>query len=121
MAGILIEQLGTVMILKITGELSFDGAVEALKGFYPFTMCNVLWDLRGCTQLDITLDQYRELLFIARDLMADRNSGKTAYVCSSDSLYEILVKLKMLKESNDMQYEYGIFREYDSALDWLSE
>jgi len=121
MSGILIEQLGTVMILKVSGELTFDKAVEALKGFYPHTICHVLWDLRGCSKIEISINQYKELLANASDLMKDRTSGKTAYVSPEDSIYETVMQIKALKESSEMPYEYNIFKEYEDALNWLSE
>ena len=121
MPGILIEQLGTVMILKVHGELTFDKAVEALNGFYSLTSCHALWDLRTCSSFEITIAQYKELLTIANDLMKDRISGRTAFVSADDNIFAILTKLKDLQETSEMPYEYSIFMDYEEALNWLSE
>lgn len=121
MSEILIEQLGTVMILDVEGELTYDLAVNALNEFYPFTACHVLWDLRKCSKFNISVSEYKELLLFANNNMTDRIAGKTAVACPNEKMYEMLMKLKALKETSSMPSEYKIFKEFHQALDWVNE
>jgi hypothetical protein len=104
----------------VTGELLFDGVVEAVKEFYEVKPTpDVLWDLREGTWKDLSDERIRGLVSFVGKHAHVREGGRTAAVVSADVDYGIARAFQSYTE--ELPFESGVFRTMDEAIKWLTE
>ena len=104
----------------VTGELLFDGAVEAVKEFYEVKpTLDVLWDLRDGTFKNLSNEKILSLVSFVSKHAHVREGGRTAMVVRADIDYDIARTIQAY--AKELPLESGVFRTMDEAIKWLTE
>lgn len=108
-----------LLILRVTGELSFDELVATIKEHFPSLTRDLIWDFRHGTLRSVTAAQLERIPAIARQHMPNRPGGKTAYVVAADVDFGLLRMYIAIASYSQLPYEYNVFRDYEEALRWV--
>lgn len=119
MVSVEMELFGNIMILKVSGKLSYDIVVEAIKLHYPKATYHIIWDLSNCTVSEMTKDDFKQIPSVAKQYLANRTGGMTAYVSNTVSDFGLLRMYTAYAEIADMPYGYRVYKTMADALEWL--
>ena len=119
MADIVRELHDDLLILRVTGELSFDELLVAIKDHFPSITRDLVWDFREGTFRSVSSAQLERIPAIVRQHMPNRAGGKTAYVASADVDFGLWRMYTAIASYNKMPYDYSVFRDYAEALHWI--
>lgn len=119
MADINRELYDDLLILRVTGELSFEELVEVIKVHFPGMTRDLIWDFRDGTLKSVAAAQLERIPAIVRQNMPNRVGGKTAYVAATDVDFGLWRMYTAIASYNRMPYEYNVFRDYVEALKWI--
>ena len=114
--GYTVEQRDDLMIVRINRDLDLKQAIAVIEDFAARDLpAKRLWVFGGFVKLR-SPEALRELGNLAR--VKHQQPGRIAYVVESDVDFGLT---NVLAASRHMSgFEYGIFRDEDSALEWLS-
>ena len=119
MADIFVENLNNLSIIRVSGVLTFDEFVSAVKEYYPYVTCNIIWDFSDSNLDDITTTQLMKLPTIAKMYMIQRVSGKTAFVSPHTCTHRLLKTYVVIAELSGIRFKSDVFIRLDEALQWL--
>ncbi len=118
------DQDRSIRHYSLSGEISYDEIMNALKGCCKDSdrkpSMNVLWDLTNANIVNITAEQVHQIATLVGNKCEYCLKSKAALVTIGEyefgmaRMYEIYLEHKILAEVQ-------VFRELESALDWLGE
>jgi len=115
-----IDQVKELTTYTATDKLTFDEAMAEVKMFYNLPTKNVVWDLNGVSELNISSDEVREIAsFNPRYENLSRINGKTAIVAPKDLTFGISRMFQAMSEYVDAPFTVMIFRTMGEAQEWL--
>lgn len=121
MAAVTIQIQNDIMIINVFGRLSFDEITDTIKHRYDMVTCHVLWDFSRGNVGDITTEQFKQILALAKEYRPFCEGGKTAYVSTIDSNFGMTRMFATMAEIAGLPYLYKAFRSFEEAVDWLRE
>ncbi|MBT1073583.1 STAS domain-containing protein [Pelotalea chapellei] len=120
MSKIAIELSKNITVFRVSGPVSFEEMVNAVKEFYPFvTRPDIIWDFSVSALAGVTADQLQGLAFIVKEFLPHGRSGKTAIVCPDDETFGQFRQYTFHAELNELPCQYRVYRTFEDSLDWL--
>lgn len=119
MANISVEQVHNVTIVHISGKLTFEETIDAIRNHYHTVTHHIIWDFTDGDATPITPDQFRKILSTANECRPFKEGDKTAYVSAVDSTYGVTRMFSVMAELSDIPYPYRAFRDFEEAVEWL--
>jgi hypothetical protein len=121
-----VEKTKNLTIYTLTGELTLDEILGALKSFleaHTLTL-NLLWDARSAKLSQIKSSELIDITGLAgqyKHRYEERKGGKSAIVASSNLQYGLSRILGTFYEMEGFPTQLKIFRIMDEALEWLDQ
>jgi hypothetical protein len=116
-----IDRDADLTVLTVTGPTSADeirGAID--RYFEREPTSGILWDFREADLRDISAQDVRGLVEVAREHAARRGQGRTALVLPSDLGFGLGRMYETLQEHEPRPaVHYKAFREMDAATAWV--
>ena len=108
-------------VLSVTGDIDVEQICDELTGFYQgkFTR-NVIWDFSNARGKNLSGNDLQMIVSHSKELSHVRKDGKTAFVISTSLGYGLGRMYDSLAQVADHPIKYGVFRNYDEAVDWIS-
>ena len=109
-------------IQSISGVVTGDELVSAVTQFYstnPTT--NVLLDFRNADVTALSNDDIKKLLVLVEQHSSKRFKGKTAFVVKDDISFGLSRMYQNYAEMYELPIANRVFRDFQQAMDWLTE
>ena len=122
MATIDITTEGNLLIATVTGNISAGELIAVVLEYYPNNIVkDVLWDLTNGSLQSISQDGFKTIAKTTKMSMAggSRRGGKTAFVGSTDSEYNLSSFYKVVAEVTGVPVKYNVFKTIEEARSWL--
>jgi len=121
-----VEKTKNLTIYTLTGELTLDEILNALKSFWEAhtLTLNLLWDARSAKVSQLKSEEVAKITgFIGqyKHRFEERKGGKAAIVASSNLQYGLSRILGTFYEIEGFPTQLRIFRIMDEAMEWLDE
>jgi hypothetical protein len=121
-----VEKTKNLTIYTLTGELTLDEILNALKSFWEAhtLTLNLLWDARSAELSQLKSEELTNITgFISQYMhrFEERKGGKAAIVASSNLQYGLSRILGTFYEIEGFPTQLKIFRIMDEAMEWLDQ
>jgi hypothetical protein len=117
----MIEKSKDLTIFRVVGEYCLRDVLETLRDYYEGQPTRyVLWDARKMKKRP-TADDFYGMNSLCKNYTPKRPKGKTAYVVSEDSYFELGKIEEILVQISDLPVEFRAFKSMDEALGWLQQ
>ena len=121
-----VEKTKNLTIYTLTGELTLDEILNALKSFWEAhtLTLNLLWDARSAKLSQLKSEEVAKITgFISqyKHRFEERKGGKAAIVASSNLQYGLSRILGTFYEIEGFPTQLKIFRILDEAMEWLDQ
>jgi len=109
-------------ILTATGEAPFSELMQAMKSFYTGSpSANLIWDCSQVTEINILSRELQTIVQYAKQHSDKRIGGNTALVANSSLKFGLARMTATFAELAGLPWEMKIFKNLDTALDWIEE
>lgn len=122
MAIVNIKIEGTLLIASVVGDLSADEAIAVIKKHYPSGIVkDVIWDLTLGTMQSIPMDGFKAVANASKDASSNssRQGSKTVFVTNNADEYSLFCKYTAIAEVTGVPVQFNVFRDIDSAKNWI--
>ena len=121
-----VEKTKNLTIYTLTGELTLDEILNALKSFWEAhtLTLNLLWDAQGAKVNQLKSEEVAKIIeFIGqyKHRFEERKGGKAAIVASSNLQYGLSRILGTFYEIEGFPTQLKVFRIMDEAMEWLDQ
>ena len=121
-----IEKTKNLTFYTLTGELTLDEILNALKSFWEAhtLTLNLLWDARSAKLGQLKSSEISSIAgFISqyKHRFEERKGGKAAIVASSNLQYGLSRIMGTFYEIEGFPTQLKIFRIMDEAMEWLDQ
>ena len=121
-----VEKTKNLTIYTLTGELTLDEILNALKSFWEAhtLTLNLLWDAQGAKVNQLKSEEVAKIIeFIGqyKHRFEERKGGKAAIVASSNLQYGLSRIMGTFYEIEGFPTQLKIFRIMDEAIKWLDQ
>jgi hypothetical protein len=112
-----------IMILNISGTISFADIIVISKTYIPKSTCHILFNLTDAIiDESVTYKNLCNLPNFVKGYQSHREpNGKSAYVSPSTSTYGMLNMVSSILEESAIPHKQSVFKSMNEALEWLSE
>jgi len=116
------EKKGELTILEVTGRITAEELIDAIKEFYrDGCTAKLIWDIRATDLTTLSTEQLRQVLSIAQSYGHLRPNGKTAIVVTGDLAFGLGRMYEILCEIDQHPIPLKVVKSMDEARAWLDE
>lgn len=123
MVDVSVEHKDNVMILRISGTMSFADIIVISKTYIPQSTCHIVFNMND-TIMDesITFEKLCNLQYFVKDNKSLRDpSGKSAHINQNMATFGMLNMVTKAIESCGIPHRQRVFKSVAEAFDWLAE
>jgi hypothetical protein len=111
-----------LLILTVTGDITAKEFIEVVLEHYPYGIVrDVIWDLRNGSLQAISESGFKAIANAVKIAVSggSRKGGKTVFVGSTVSEYNMSRFYAVIAEVTGVPIEYNVFRTIEEAKSWL--
>jgi hypothetical protein len=114
-----IDEAQGITTLEFRGELSLKVTLDTLEEFYSQPTKHLIWDITRADIQTATTDDLKKIVSVTKSHAKSRPGGKTAILGNSDLQYALGRMYATFCEFERHPIEISVFRNLDSAMQWL--
>lgn len=100
--------------------MPFEELTSIIKETYPYiTTPDVVWDLSEALLVGVNAHNFQKMPSVVKEFSSSIRNGRTAIVITNDAIYWKFRQYAIYAEMNELPYLYGVYRNFDDAMDWL--